>query len=92
MPQDINELRKQLFITIEALNNKEAPMDIERARAVSEVAQTIINSAKVEVEFAKLSGTKTSEFLPTISGPVKPQLPANTSSPMPGVLVHKLKG
>lgn len=63
MAQDISDLRKHLFATIEALNNKESPMDIERARTVSEVAQTIINSAKVEVEYAKATGAKVSDFI-----------------------------
>lgn len=31
-------------------------MDLQRAKAISEVAQTIINSAKVEVEYAKALG------------------------------------
>lgn len=49
----IDDLRNHLFETIEALKDKEAPMDLDRARAIAGVAQTIINSAKVEVEFAK---------------------------------------
>lgn len=63
MAHDISELRKHLFATIEALNDKDSPMDIERARTVSEVAQTIINSAKVEVEYAKATGAKISSFI-----------------------------
>jgi hypothetical protein len=52
----IEDLRNHLFATLEALQDDEKPMDIERARAISEVAQTIINSAKVEVEFLKATG------------------------------------
>ena len=52
---DINELRKHLFETLAALKDKDNPMDIDRAKAVSEVSQTII-SAKLEVEYAKTTG------------------------------------
>jgi hypothetical protein len=40
-------------MTIEQLNDPDKPMEIERAKAVATVAQTIINSAKVEVDMAK---------------------------------------
>jgi sporulation protein YlmC with PRC-barrel domain len=38
-------------------------MDIDRARAVADVAQVIINSAKVEVEHLKVAGGKGSGFI-----------------------------
>jgi hypothetical protein len=49
----ITDLRDHLFETLEALKDPEKPMDLERARVISEVAQTIINTAKVEVELVK---------------------------------------
>lgn len=52
----ITDLRDHLFQALEALADAENPMDIERAKAISEVAQTIINSAKVEVEILKVAG------------------------------------
>lgn len=40
-------------------------MEIERAKAISDVAQTIINSAKVEVDYMKQVGSKSaSGFIP----------------------------
>jgi hypothetical protein len=59
----IEKLREHLFDTLSALKDKEKPMDIERARAIADVAQVVINSAKVEVEFAKVSGKTKSQFL-----------------------------
>jgi hypothetical protein len=56
MSHTINDLREHLFATLEGLRDKENPLDIDRAKAVAEVAQTIINSAKVEVEHMKISG------------------------------------
>lgn len=49
----INDLRDHLFETIEALKDTEKPMELARAHMISEVAQTIINSAKVEIELVK---------------------------------------
>lgn len=56
MSHTINDLREHLFATLEGLRDKSAPMEIDRAKAVAEVAQTIINSAKVEVEHMKVAG------------------------------------
>jgi hypothetical protein len=39
-------------------------MDIARAKTVAEVAQVIVNSAKAECEFIKLTGSKGSGFIP----------------------------
>lgn len=55
MKNRIEDLRNHLFATIEALSDQDDPMELERAKAISEVAQTIINSAKVEVEFLKVT-------------------------------------
>jgi hypothetical protein len=44
-------------------------MEIDRARAISEVAQTVINSAKVEVDYLELTGQMSeSEFLKESAG------------------------
>lgn len=51
MRNKIDDLRNHLFATIEGLLDEHKPMDIERAKAVADVAQTIINSAKVEVQY-----------------------------------------
>ncbi len=59
----ITDLRKHLFAALDGLTNKETPMEIDRARAVADIAQTIINSAKVEIEVIKVSGGSGSRFL-----------------------------
>ncbi len=45
------DLRNHLFETIESLKDKDDPMDIDRAKAVAQVAQVMIESAKVEVKY-----------------------------------------
>lgn len=47
----MTDLRNHLFEVMEALKDEDKPMELARARAVVDVAQALINSAKVEVEF-----------------------------------------
>jgi hypothetical protein len=79
MKNKIEDLRNHLFATIEGLLDDDNPMDIPRAKAVSEAAQTIINSAKVEVDFLKATGgVEGSGFIPY--EPRKPLPPGKQKS------------
>lgn len=51
MKNKIEDLRNHLFATLEALTDAEKPMEIERARAIADVARVVIDSAKAEVSF-----------------------------------------
>jgi hypothetical protein len=52
MPRDkIQDLRHHLFEAIEMLKEKE--IDIATAKAIAEVSQVIVNTAKVEVSFIR---------------------------------------
>ena len=63
MPKNVEDLREQLFDTITALKDKDNPMDIERAKAIANVGQVIINTAKAEVDFInKVGGTTATKF------------------------------
>lgn len=66
MKNKIEDLRNHLFATLEALQDKDAPMDIERAKAVADVARVVIDSAKVEVDMLKVTGSSSpgSGFFP----------------------------
>ena len=64
MKNKISDLRNHLFETIERLKDEEKPMDLDRARAVAEVADRIIDSAKVEVKFMEVTGAGGSGFIP----------------------------
>ena len=54
MKNSIEDLRNHMFETIELLKNGE--IDSKDAKAITNAAQTIINSAKVEVDFIKAMG------------------------------------
>jgi hypothetical protein len=104
----ISDVRTALFKVLDGLMDKESPMDLERARAVNETAQVIINSAKVEVDFLKVvHGDGEAPFLANPEGTPAPQSALPTpetartrdplaSGPAPGhpwrATVHKLKG
>lgn len=65
MKNKIEDLRNHLFETLEALKDKENPMDIQRARAIAEVAGVIVDSAMVECKYAEIiGGAPGTTFLP----------------------------
>jgi hypothetical protein len=80
MSNSITDLRTHLFDALKGV--KDGSMDIETAKAVSGIAQVIVNSAKVEVDFVKASGSKGSGFLEQ-----PPQLPPGIT----GVTQHRIK-
>lgn len=80
MSNNIETLREHLFDALKGL--KDGSIKVETAKTMSEVAQTIINSAKVEVEHAKATGAKGSGFLEK-----KPDLPNGIT----GTIVHKIR-
>lgn len=59
----IADLRDHLFATLEALRDDEKPMDIERAKAIADVARVVVDSAKVEVAFIEATGEVGSGFI-----------------------------
>lgn len=67
----IEDLRNHLFAQLERLGDDEEmknPIKLERelkrAQAIKDVAQVVVNSAKVEVDALKVLGGKGSEFIP----------------------------
>jgi len=62
----LDDLRNHLFATLESLADEEKPMELARARAIADVAKVLVESAKVEVNFLKVTGAlKSTSFLPT---------------------------
>ena len=58
----INDVRDHLFEVLERL--KDGDIDIETAKTMADVSQVIINSAKIEIDFIKATGsTKDSGFI-----------------------------
>ena len=85
MKNKLPDLRDHLFATLEALRDKDEPMDLERAKTIADVAQVIVNSATVEVKFIQATGGKGSGFVPdALPAPSEPDS-------KPGRTVHRIK-
>lgn len=93
----ISELRRHLMGTLADLRNRENPMEPHRARAVADVASVIVETAKVEVEYLRVTKQDRSGFLEEPA--TRDALPAPTAptanNPFPpgitGVRRHRLE-
>lgn len=65
----INELRTELLATLRDLRNRSNPMEPDRARAVAHVASVLVDSARVEVDYLKVTGQDTSNFIDGLKAP-----------------------
>jgi hypothetical protein len=84
----LTDLRTHLFATLDSLRDDINPMDIERAKAIGDVAQTIINSAKVEVEYLRaVGGTERSSFLSVSDSIEEQQKPVGVL----GIKTHRMR-
>ncbi len=95
LPPHIEQMRRHLMNTLTDLRDRANPMDVDRARAVGEVARVLVDSAKVEVEYIKATGAPKSDFIePPVTAPGLPA-PGDTPTPhnpFPGRTVHQLRG
>lgn len=63
MKNKIEDLRNHLFATLEALQDAEKPMDLDRAKTIADVARAVIESAKVEVDFLRVTDSAGTGFM-----------------------------
>ena len=70
----ITDLREALFATLQGV--KDGSIDIDRARTINEIGKTLVDSAKVEVDYLRATDGKETGFL---------------SQPAPGVTVHRIR-
>lgn len=83
MSKTMEDLRTSLFDTLQAI--KDGSMDLDKARAVNEVAKTIVDTAKVEVDYLKTTGGGESSFIDSAVGA------ANLPDGITGRTVHRLR-
>lgn len=91
-------LRQRLGETIEGLLDKENPIELDRAKAIADVAQVMINVAKVEIDHMRVTGGRGSGFIveqkPEASEEaegIEETRTGTISRPAPGVLMHKMR-
>lgn len=78
---DITALREALFATLNGLRDKDKPLEIERAKAINETAQTIINSAKVEVDYLRHTGSQQGTGFMALGDATAPATTPNQGNP-----------
>lgn len=81
---DITKLREHLFAAIEGV--KAGTMGLDQARAVNEISKTIVDTARVEVQYLGVTGGGESAFLDTTIG--QENLPSGIRS----ITRHRLAG
>lgn len=86
MSKSIGDLRETLFATLDAVKN--GTLDLDKARQINEVAKTIVETAKVEVDYLRVAGGGESSFIDTAVG--ADNLPATL--PQNSVFQHRLQG
>lgn len=76
MAKTIDDLRTHLFETLQALKDKDRPMELDRARTIADVGRVLVESAKVEVQFLQVTGAiKSTGFLPDADEDQQKKLP-----------------
>lgn len=85
MSNTIDSLRDIMFDCLQQLKAKDNPMEIDRAIAMTKVADVIVDSAKVEVDHMRIAGGTGSGFIPVQSvDRNRPLLPGETYSEKTG--------
>lgn len=81
---NITELRRHLLGTLADLRNKDNPMEPDRARAIAQVADVLVDTARVEVDYLRVTNKEGSEFIRPGEEPTLPKAPR--------VITHRMKG
>lgn len=91
----ITQLRQHLLDTLADLRNRENPMEPDRARAVAQVASVLVDTAKVEVDYLKVTDQDRSTFLEEPADPAYAHLGHEPGEPVNGITSitrHRLQG
>ena len=88
----IDQVRQALLATLSDLRNRDNPMDIERAKAVATVASVLVDTAKVENEYLRITGQDSSGFLasPVEQAPSLRVVGPTANNPFPVSVRHTL--
>jgi hypothetical protein len=84
MSRNISDLRELLFNTIADVRS--GAVDVEKAKIVNELSKTIVESAKVEVDFIRQTDAEGSGFLEHGE-----KLPDDLPAGIVGRLVHRAR-
>lgn len=87
----IDQVRTALLATLTDLRDRTNPMDLDRAKTVAAVASVLVDTARAENDYLKLTGQTHSAFLdqPATSTTTLAGGPANGIT---SITRHQLKG
>lgn len=83
MSQDLTTLREHLFAALAGV--KDGSLDLDKARTINELGKTLVDTAKVEVDYLRATGGGESTFIDTASGT------DNLPEGITGRTVHRLR-
>ncbi len=87
----IDQVRSALLATLADLRDRTNPMDLDRAKTVAAVASVLVDTARVENDYLKITGQDRNAFL------ALPDAAETTTQPGPGnsitsITRHQLRG
>lgn len=85
MSQDLTALRAHLFAALEGV--KAGTLALDQARAINELGKTLVDTAKVEVDYLRATGGSESPFIEA-----QPDGPPKLPPGIVGVHRHRLAG
>jgi hypothetical protein len=92
----ITQLRQHLLDTLVDLRNREQPMEPDRARAVAQVASVLVDTAKAEIDYLRVTGQQQASFLEEPTDPAVAHLGRTPTGVVDrrvtGVTRHRLAG
>lgn len=91
MSQTIEDLRATLFATLAGV--KDGTVALDTARSINEISKTIIDTAKVEVDYIRaLEGEGHSAFIQPDKGGTRSALPGEAMNGIKSITWHVLEG
>ena len=94
----MNTVRQHLLDTLADLRNRDKPMEIDRARAVAQIASVLVDTAKVEIDYLKATGQDHTSFLEQpadllgLGNTPGSGYSGGTVQRLPGVTKHRMGG
>lgn len=85
MSKSLTDLRETLFATLEAV--KTGALDLDKARTVNDLSKSIIETAKVEVDYLRVTGGGESSFIEAVGAD---NLPEQLPTGIVGITRHRL--
>ena len=77
---DVRSILMDQLKALRAAKGSDVEQEIRRSKAVSDLSQTAINSAKIEIDYLSLTGQEKSDFL-EIPAPIFTSTPSAADAP-----------